>query len=92
MFSCGASHDEDYPRAAFGAGFFGHNFNVTNNCGRCLKVASLLGRREVKVRIVHERNDHGLELDLHSFNRLDNTDGRGDVEGQLTVRYRFESC
>ncbi|CAL1373782.1 unnamed protein product [Linum trigynum] len=83
-----------YPFAALRAPQ-SQNINVTTTrCGRCLKVTNVGVRglpNHVKVRIVHEHNNEGLELDLDAFNKLD-TDGNGITKGHLLVKYQFENC
>ncbi|CAL1414180.1 unnamed protein product [Linum trigynum] len=79
-----------YPWAAFAP----RNGNATTYCGRCLKVTNLgVGgvRHEVKVRVVREGDNEGLELDVDTFNKL-GTDGHKHVAGRLSVEYQFESC
>ncbi|CAL1414170.1 unnamed protein product [Linum trigynum] len=79
-----------YPWAALAP----RNGNATTYCGRCLKVTNLgVGgvHHKVKVRVVREGDNEGLELDVDTFNKLD-IDGRKDVAGRLSVEYQFESC
>ncbi|CAI0628365.1 unnamed protein product [Linum tenue] len=68
-------------------------------CGQCLKLTNLETGGEAKVRVVHERNVEGLELDRDTFNKLRTYDDHGnngeddDYHGDhLVLKYRFENC
>ncbi|CAN1853593.1 Pathogenesis-related protein PR-4 (Fragment) [Linum perenne] len=103
--SCAAaasSRDQkkQYPLAAFLAVQGQANVTYSSNCGRCLKVTNVgvVGgvRREVTVRIVHERissnsTSVGIELDSNGFKQLD-IDVSRKLNGQLMVKYEFVSC
>ncbi|CAI0410257.1 unnamed protein product [Linum tenue] len=83
-----------YPFAALRVPRAQNNITAAH-CGRCLKVTNL-GRvgglhSQVKVRIVDEPSNEGLELDPNTFKQLD-TDGYGFTKGHLLVKYQFESC
>lgn len=46
---------------------------------------------KVKVRIVDQCSNGGLDLDVEMFQKLD-TDGQGYASGHLTVKYQFVKC
>ncbi|CAI0628369.1 unnamed protein product [Linum tenue] len=72
------------PPASGGAGTGGTAVVVTN-----LGVGGV--HHEVKVRVVREGDNEGLELDVDTFNKLD-IDGRKGVPESSSVEYQFESC
>ncbi|CAL1373786.1 unnamed protein product [Linum trigynum] len=84
-----------YPFAALRAPQLQNNITTATRCGRCLKVTNLGVRglpNQVKVRIAHEHNKQGLELDFNTFKKLDINGSTGIAEGRLLVKYQFDSC
>ncbi|CAI0460739.1 unnamed protein product [Linum tenue] len=83
-----------YPFAALGAPRTQNNVTATR-CGRCLEVTTNVGvggiPNQVKVRVAHEHNKQGLELDFKSFSQLD-TNGSGIANSSILVKYKFVSC
>ncbi|KAF8017841.1 hypothetical protein BT93_H2903 [Corymbia citriodora subsp. variegata] len=61
------------------------------SCGRCLRVTNTRTGAQVTARIIDQCSNGWLDLDVGVFHRLD-TDGNGNVQGHLTVNYRFVAC
>ncbi|CAL1373785.1 unnamed protein product [Linum trigynum] len=83
-----------YPFAALRAPQPQNNTAAATRCGRCLKVTNLgVGGvpNKVKVRIAHEHNKEGLELDFNTFKKLD-INGSGTATGRILVKYQFDIC
>ncbi|XP_031504332.1 barwin-like [Nymphaea colorata] len=60
-------------------------------CGKCLQVTNQATGSQLKVRIVDQCANGGLDLDWSAFKQLD-TNGNGYQQGHLMVDYQFVSC
>nr|CAB3490169.1 unnamed protein product [Digitaria exilis] len=62
------------------------------SCGQCLQVTNQATGASIKVRIVDQCSNGGLDMDYATaFSKID-TNGQGVNDGHLTVSYSFVGC